>query len=139
MYPLLSRTCNRNKFENSSKERIDFLLEDKWNDFFKKNVDVEHTIIAKMFEGEVTSLFKGRKDKQIAKKRMIVFGGSSSKFFSVKYSFKKSMLHIKNCQEQFTNLVCGEHVVETFNFAFASKNKFPFKKVVFKRDIAKVS
>jgi len=58
LYPLLSRTCNRNKFENSSKEKIDFLLQDKWNDFSKENVDVEHTIIAKMFEEEVNSLFK---------------------------------------------------------------------------------
>jgi hypothetical protein len=30
---------------------------------FLKNVDVEHTIIAKMFEKEVNFLFKGRKEK----------------------------------------------------------------------------
>jgi hypothetical protein len=30
-------------------------------------------------------------------------------------------------------------VVEMFNFAFVSKIKFPFQKVVFIRDIAKVS
>jgi hypothetical protein len=30
-------------------------------------------------------------------------------------------------------------VVEKFNFAFVSKIKFPFQKVVFTRDIAKVS
>ncbi len=60
LYPLLSRTHNRNKFKNSNKEKIDFLLQDKWNNFSKKHVDVEHIIIAKLFEEEVNSLPKGR-------------------------------------------------------------------------------
>jgi hypothetical protein len=38
-----------------------------------------------------------------------------------------------DCQEQFTHLVCGKYVVETFNFVFVSKNKFPFQKAVFTR------
>jgi len=58
---LLSRTCNKNKFENSSKEKTDFLLQNKWNNFSKKHVDVEHIVIAKMFEKEVNFLLKGRK------------------------------------------------------------------------------
>jgi hypothetical protein len=61
LYPLLSRTCNKNKFENSSKEKTDFLLQNKWNNFSKKHVDVEHIVIAKMFEKEVNFLLKGRK------------------------------------------------------------------------------
>jgi len=36
LYFLLSRTCNRNIFENSNKERTNFLLQDKWNNFLKK-------------------------------------------------------------------------------------------------------
>ncbi len=35
-YPLLSKTYNKNKFENTSKKRIDFLLQDKWNNFSLK-------------------------------------------------------------------------------------------------------
>jgi hypothetical protein len=42
-------------------------------------------------------------------------------------------------QKQFTNSIYGEHVVETFNFTFASKIKFPFQKAVFTKDIAKFS
>jgi hypothetical protein len=58
-------------------------------------VDVKHTIIAKMFEEKVNSLFKWKEEKQLAKKKMIVFGGSIFKFFSIKDSFKKNMFHIK--------------------------------------------
>jgi hypothetical protein len=68
LYPLLSRTCNKNKFKNSSKERTNFLLKDKWNNFSKKHVDAKHTIIAKMFEKEVNFLLKKGKYKQPAKK-----------------------------------------------------------------------
>ncbi len=35
-----------NKFENSSKEKINFLLQDKCNNFFKKHVDAKHIVIA---------------------------------------------------------------------------------------------
>jgi hypothetical protein len=76
LYPLLSKTYNRNKFENSSKERIDFLLQDRWNNFFLKHVDAYHTIVVKMFE-EVNFLLEGKKERQLAKKRVIVFGGSN--------------------------------------------------------------
>jgi hypothetical protein len=63
LYPLLSRTCNKNKFKNSSKERINFLLQHKWNNFFKKHVDVEHIIIVKVFEEEIISLLKAKEKK----------------------------------------------------------------------------
>ncbi len=59
-------------------------------------MDVEHIVITKMFEIEVNSLFKGREERQLAKKRVIVSSGSNSKFFSIKDSFKKNMFHIKN-------------------------------------------
>jgi hypothetical protein len=44
-----------------------------------------------------------------------------------------------DCQEQFTNSICGKHVVEMFNFAFMSKIKFPFQKIIFIRNIANIS
>jgi len=37
-------------------------------------VDAYHTIVVKMFK-EVNFLLKGKKEKQLAKKRVIVFGG----------------------------------------------------------------
>ncbi len=40
-------------------------------------MDVEHIVIAKMFEEEVNSFLKGREERQPAKKRTILFGGSS--------------------------------------------------------------
>jgi hypothetical protein len=52
-------------------------------------VDVEYIVIAKMFEEEVNFLLKGSAEKQPTKKRRIVFGGSISKFFFVKNSFKR--------------------------------------------------
>jgi len=38
-------------------------------------VDAYHTIVVKMFE-EINFLLKGKKERQPAKKRVIVFGGS---------------------------------------------------------------
>jgi hypothetical protein len=40
-------------------------------------------------------LLKGKENKQLAKKRMIVFVGSSSKIFSIKDSFKKEYVSHK--------------------------------------------
>ncbi len=47
----------------------------------KKHVDVEHIVIAKLFEEEVNSLLKGRKENQPTKKRTIMSSESISKFF----------------------------------------------------------
>jgi hypothetical protein len=91
--PFLSITYNRNKFDNSSKERINFLLYYKWNNFYKKNVDVEHIVIAKMFGGKINYLLKGSAKRQPTKKRMIVFGGSISKFFFSNIPLKERMWH----------------------------------------------
>ncbi len=43
--------------------------------FLKKLVDVEHTVIAKLFEEEVNSLPKGREEKQPTNKRMNMSSG----------------------------------------------------------------
>jgi hypothetical protein len=55
------------------------------------------------------------------------------------HNFFKKKLGTFDYQEKFTNSICGKHVAEMFNFAFVSKIKFPFQKVIFIRDIAKVS
>ncbi len=75
-------------------------------------------------------------------------GGSIFNFFSIKDSFIKRRCATKkklrrlgpcDCQEQFTNAICGKYVAKIFNFTFVSKIKFPFQKVVFARNIARVS
>jgi len=57
-----------NKFENSSKEKINFLLQDKCNNFFKKHVDAKHIVIAIFVFEEVNFLLKGREKRQPTKK-----------------------------------------------------------------------
>jgi len=83
---LLSRTCNRNKFKNLSKGLISY---DKKNGktSLEKHVDAKHVIIAKIFEKK--KIVKKKRRKITSKKKTIVFGGSISKFFFVKDSFKK--------------------------------------------------
>jgi hypothetical protein len=44
-----------------------------------------------------------------------------------------------DCQEQFSNSVCGEHLAQTFSFVFVSKIELPFQKIVFTKDIVRVS
>ncbi len=61
----------------------------------KKHVDVEHIVIAKMFEKEINFLLKRRKEKQPTKKRAIVFGGSKFKIFLIKNSFKEKDVPLK--------------------------------------------
>ncbi len=86
LYPLLSRTCNRNKFKNLSKEGLISYYKTNGITFLRNHVDANHIIIAKMFEKEVNSLLKGREERQL---KVIIFGGSIFKFFSIKNSFKK--------------------------------------------------
>jgi len=52
-------------------------------------VDAKHIVIVKMFEEEVNFLPKGREERQLPKNKVIVSGGSISKFFFVKNSFKR--------------------------------------------------
>ncbi len=52
-------------------------------------MDAKHIVIAKMFEKEVNFLLKGSVERQPTKKIVIIFGGSISKFFSVKDSFER--------------------------------------------------
>jgi hypothetical protein len=61
----------------------------------KKHVDVEHIVIAKMFEKEINFLLKRRKEKQPTKKRAIVFDGSKFKIFLIKNSFKEKDVPLK--------------------------------------------
>jgi len=59
-------------------------------------VDVVHTIIAKMFKEEVNFLLKGKEERQLAKKIVIVSSVSIFKFLLLKIPSKKKMCHIKN-------------------------------------------
>jgi hypothetical protein len=68
LYPLLSKTYNRIKFKNSSKERLIFYYKTNGITTFKKHVDAYHTIIATMFKEKVNSLLKEREEKQSTKK-----------------------------------------------------------------------
>ncbi len=86
MHPLLSRTCNRNKFKNSSKGLISYYKKNGKTSL-KKHVDAEHVIIAKMFEKK--KIVEKKRRKITSKNKTIVFGGSISKFFFVKDSLKK--------------------------------------------------
>jgi hypothetical protein len=52
-------------------------------------MDANHIVITKMFEKEIKFLQKGSAKRQLVKKRAIVSGGSISKFFFVKDSFKR--------------------------------------------------
>jgi hypothetical protein len=60
LYPLLSRTCNGNKFKNSSKGLISYYKKNGKTSL-KKHVDAEHVIIAKMFEKK--KLLKRREER----------------------------------------------------------------------------
>jgi hypothetical protein len=59
---------------------------------FKKHVDVDHNLIAKMFEEEVNSLLKGREERQLAKKKMIMSSGSNVFLKTFQRFFKKEDL-----------------------------------------------
>jgi hypothetical protein len=93
LHTLVSKSDNWNKSKNSSKERID-LLQNQWNNLFKKHVDVDHYFIAQFFEEIMNSLLKSTKEIQTSKKRTNPFRGSIFKFFFVKYTLKKEdVLH----------------------------------------------
>ncbi len=61
---MLLKSSNWNKSKNSSKERIDFLLQNQWNNFILKHVDANHYFIAQMFEKEVNNQLKNTKERQ---------------------------------------------------------------------------
>ncbi len=61
LYTLLSKNSTWIKSTNSSEDMIDFLLKNQWNKFFLKNVVVDHSFIAQMFEEEVNNLLRRTK------------------------------------------------------------------------------
>jgi hypothetical protein len=67
LYPLLLRTYNKNKFENSSKERTDFLLQDKWNKFSKKTCGCKAHCYCKNVSKR-NKLFVERKERKTTSK-----------------------------------------------------------------------
>ncbi len=46
------KISNYNKYKNTSKKIIIFLLQNKWNNFYSKKVDGDHMFIAKKFENK---------------------------------------------------------------------------------------
>ncbi len=74
-------------------------------------MDVEHTTIPKLFEEEVNFLLEGREEKQPTKKIMIMFGGSISKFFFVKDSFKKEDVPQKEFLEDLGLLIIKNNLL----------------------------
>ncbi len=111
-------------------------------------MDAKHIVIAKMFKEEINSLLKGKKERQPAKKKSdcvwwINFLKNICQIFLQKRggATKKKIRRLGpfDCQGQFTNAICGKYVAKIFNFTFVSKIKFPFRKVVFARNIARVS
>ncbi len=131
------KVCNMNKFENSNKEETNSLLQDKWNNsFFKtcgckahyycKNVWRRNKIFVETKRRKTTN-----KEKNMVDQFPIFF---CQKFFQKKRCAIERIsrrLGLFDCQERITNAICGKYVVETFNFMFVSKIKFPFQKVVF--------
>ncbi len=100
-------------------------------------MDVEHIVIAKMFEKEVNSLFKGREERQLTKKRVIVSSGSNSKFFSIKDSFKKKYVSHKEFFEDLGLLIVKNNLpiqfvesmwLKCLIFHLCPKLNFPFRK-----------
>jgi len=73
-----------------ARKRLIFYYKTNGITFFKKLVDAKHIVICKNVSRRNNLLLKGKEERQPRKKRIIVSSGSILKFFSVKYSFKKS-------------------------------------------------
>jgi hypothetical protein len=58
-------------------------------------VDANHGSIAKIFQGEVNNLLKGKEERQPSKKRSNVSRNVISNFFVVKDPFKKDDVYQK--------------------------------------------
>jgi hypothetical protein len=96
LYPLLSKTYNRNKFKNSRRKGLIFYCKTNGITSLKKHVDAKHTVITKMFKEEINFLLKRREERQLTKKKVTVSNESIFKFFSIKDSFRKEDVPQKN-------------------------------------------
>ncbi len=94
----------------------------------------------------MNNLLKRTKKDSHQRKEQIHLEGQSLNFLCQRYFQKKRCVTKKtfrgpwpiNCQKQFTNLVYGEYVAQTFNFSSLSKIKLPFQKAIFTRHIARI-
>jgi hypothetical protein len=66
---------------------IDFLLQNQWNNFSLKHVDVDHSFIAQMFKEKVNSLLRSTKEIHASNKITNPSRRSISKLFSIKDTF----------------------------------------------------
>jgi hypothetical protein len=62
----------------------------------KKHVNVNHFIIAKIFEEEISTPLKGEFEKHLAKKRSNPFGDAIVNFFATKKPSQKYHMQQKN-------------------------------------------
>jgi hypothetical protein len=92
---LLSKSNNWNKSKNSNEERIDFLLQNQWNNYSKKKF-VDHFFMAQRFEEEVNNLLRDMKKDNLKKKEQIHWEGQSLKKNLSNILSKKRMCHRKN-------------------------------------------
>ncbi len=136
MYPLLSRTCNRNKFENSSKEGLIFYYKTNGITFSKKTCGCKSHYYCK-YVWKRSKFFVKRKRRKITnKKKWLCLVGQFLNFFSIKNSIKRRCamkrifrrLGSFNCHELFTNSICEKHVVKMLSFVFVSKLNYPCKR-----------
>ncbi len=77
-------------------------------------MDANHIVITKMFEKEIKFLQKGSAKRQLVKKRAIVSGGSISKFFFVKDSFKREDVPQKKKLEDLGFLIIKNNLLIQF-------------------------
>jgi hypothetical protein len=73
---------------NVSNPRFNLMLQNKWYNILKKQVDVNHHLISKKIE-EVQNMVKGNVERKPTKKHLNLFGSSMSIFSIVMVSFKK--------------------------------------------------
>jgi hypothetical protein len=94
LHILLSKFGNCNKFKNSREERIDFLLQNQWNNFSLKTCGCKSFFYCTNVRKK--NLLRSIEDKQPSKKRTNPFGGSIFFFNWSKIPSKKKM-----CQKDF--------------------------------------
>ncbi len=105
LYTLLLISYNSYKSKKSSKERINFLLQDKWNNFYKKTCGCKTHSYCKRFEEEVNIGFENNwKNATINEKSKFVWKDDLL-FFYVKDFFKKEDVSQKDPLEELGLLI----------------------------------
>jgi len=80
----------------------------------EKHVNVDHFLIAKMFEEEVNNPLRGKMDKLLAKKKSNPFGSVIVNFFVTKDPFQKDYMSPKTVLEDMGLLIIKNHFSTQF-------------------------